>query len=189
MKRTNKQRELSNQQEGETHKQVTVKPGRVRAREHRERKKRYIQELEHEVKVLRERVDTLEQQLAEYKQITCETSPKSMEESKAHQDGIDGLLEQLRSEEKFAHEDLPKLIKTNPDNIKLTMIAQTNEKVGEFGTVRINLLKECFKTIIENIIPVDTKMVVAILSKNSINKCRRSAESNIKNTKVSFHYF
>lgn len=65
-----------------------------------------------------------------------------MEESKGSQRGIDGLLEKLKEEETFANEGLPKMIKTNPDNVRLTMIEQTYDKMGEFGTIRVKLLKE-----------------------------------------------
>jgi hypothetical protein len=83
----------------------------------------------------------------------------SKEEEK--EEGIDSLLEKLRSEEDFFLTTLPRMIRNDPDKVKFTMFEQSKELVGNYGSIRVKLLKKAFRVIFDNLITKTTKVGVA----------------------------
>ena len=73
-------------------------------------------------------------------------------------------------EEKYEHSTIPKLIDNNPDTFRLTMIAQIRESIGTFGTERVRLLKNAFKVIIDNVIPLGVKSYLALFNQDDPSK-------------------
>lgn len=196
MKRTSKELEKLETERFEINSFETkklVKPGRLRAKEHRERKKKYIQELEHEIHTLRERVKTLEDQLHQKQPedpIPVKTTHSVQEESKyeklvLEKTGIDRILTDLKAEEKFYYEELPEIVKSSPDNIRQGMCFRSHDKVGEFGSLRVDLIKECFNTIIENILPISMKINVAVFNSVSLFYLNKRLATKNKSSVVS----
>ena len=54
----------------------------------------------------------------------------------------------LIEEEKFFVEGIPEIFDKNPDKFRYTMFEQSRESIGCYGTDRIKVLKEAFRTII-----------------------------------------
>ena len=70
-------------------------------------------------------------------------------------------IEKLKIEEQFVYDELPKMIKTDPSQIRLTMIERSLELVGNYGSERIKYLKEKFREIINNIVSLESKTIIA----------------------------
>jgi hypothetical protein len=83
---------------------------------------------------------------------------------------VKGADDTLFEEEKFSEFELPKIIKTDPSKIKVTMIETVNRTMGPYGTVRIKKLKLLFKSIIENIIPDSAKIHLRVYKELSVRE-------------------
>ena len=79
-------------------------------------------------------------------------------------------IEKLKIEENFIYDELPKMIKIDPSQIRLTMIERSLELIGNYGTERIKYLKERFRDIINNIVSLESKTIVAWLNHISVRK-------------------
>ena len=131
------------------------KPNKERAKEHRERKKQYINSLEEQVVLLKTQVVKLEEENKKLKY------RDKLESSSSIRMSIDDLLKRLDYESQYAQEILPNMIKNNPDQVRFSMIEQTNETMGSFGSYRIQLIKSWIKLIIDNIVDDRMKAVIA----------------------------
>ena len=165
------------------------KSSKLRAKEHRERKKVYYDGLEEEVKQLREKVIDLEAQLqllggdsvwnrptqsdtTSFINIKAGTFKcESIEENKSEifekksipstiGAEIDELLRKLKEEQDFVTNILPKLLRDNPEKVKFTMLDQNRENLSSFSPLRVALIKKAFRIILENIAPLDTKLTI-----------------------------
>jgi chromosome segregation ATPase len=141
-----------------------VKSNKERAREHRLRKKEYIRSLEEENKQLKIRVNELKHGLKEIKQQTkdCpiafnkfetffQRKNSSFEENK--EENIVVLLDKLKEEVSFQENKIPQILRTNPENVRYAMFEELNDITGEFGSLRIKILKKAFWMFLENILP------------------------------------
>ena len=78
--------------------------------------------------------------------------------------------ERLKTEEKFAYEGLLNLIKQNPEQVRFTMIDSVLQSVGDFGTERVNFIKDWFRKILENAISPDSKAAIVLFDHISFSK-------------------
>ena len=83
---------------------------------------------------------------------------------------INGLIERLEDEANYAQEVLPNMIRDNPKNVRFTMIDQANDKMGSYGSYRVQLIKSWFKIIIDNIIDDRAKAAIAWINNIPISK-------------------
>ena len=111
------------------------KDNKQRAKEHRERKKRYIVELESELAQLKAKVARLE---TENRRLKAQSKACSVVSAGAN---IDGLLQRLEYESQYAQETLPDMMKVNPEQVRFSMIEQTNDVMGSYGSCRVQLIK------------------------------------------------
>ena len=79
-------------------------------------------------------------------------------------------MQRLESESQYAFEVLPKMIKNNPEKVRFTMLDQIIENMGSYGSYRIQLIKNWFKIIIENIVDDKIKAIAAWLNNMSVAK-------------------
>ena len=77
---------------------------------------------------------------------------------------IESLMQKLESEFQYASEMLPWMIKNDPEQVRFTMLDQTMDNIGSYGSYRIQLIKNWFKIIIENIVDDKIKAIAAWLN-------------------------
>ena len=77
---------------------------------------------------------------------------------------IESLMQKLESESQYASEMLPWMIKNDPEKVRFTMLDQTMDNIGSYGNYRIQLIKNWFKIIIENIVDDKIKAIAAWLN-------------------------
>ena len=106
----------------------------------------------------------------EISQIKDKMSKFSEEEKVSSKNFIQGPLERLKTEEKFAYEGLLNLIKHDPEQVRFTMIDSVLQSVGDFGTERVSFLKDWFRKILENVIPIDSKAAIVLFDNISLSK-------------------
>ena len=71
------------------------------------------------------------------------------------------------------------MIDNEPEKFRLSLYAGIIQKYGPFGSERIKLLKDSFKTIIEEILPIDFKFYVAIMNEYPIKEIIKSQREKI----------
>ena len=76
----------------------------------------------------------------------------------------------FRREEEYRFGTLPEKIMKDPKGVSYTMMENTREAAGTFGTARIEYLKEQFDNIIENGCPPAIKAMMYTFTKIPINK-------------------
>jgi len=124
-----------------------VKTSKLRAKEHRERKKEYIINLEKRVTEL-EKLNlelTLENNKLKELVETCE-KPNQLNE-----------ISQLKKIEDFTFEEIPKMMEKDPEKVRFTMIEEEIDKISNFADERVNLIKNSFRTILDSIDSPDSK--------------------------------
>ena len=146
-----RKRQSSGDQEGIEQTQATRGlNNKERARLHRERKRFYYQEIESEVQELREKIRLLTEENEKLKEEIKEKSlwvcsdkhgKTWILDEKTNEKEFNKDLERLIQEEKFAYEEIPKMLKNNPEKVRYTLIDQTKETMGSYGTARIKFLK------------------------------------------------
>jgi hypothetical protein len=110
-----------------------------------------LKELENEIFSLKLENNTL-------KQIADTVNPNNCEER------TNNKFEMLINDEKFAYIKLPEMLQSEPDKVRFTMIDQSIEIVGAYGKQRIKFIKELFKTILDNILSMESKALFACFS-------------------------
>ncbi|CAI2372506.1 unnamed protein product [Moneuplotes crassus] len=138
--------------------------GKERAKLHRERKKKYYQSLEKENAVMKVEIKELKERLEVYEKETLR--PKSIQ----NDDLVDRIsmvsrlsqsetakLEKLHKEDQYALKSLPKMYRKDESTVKYSSIENTKDTRGAFGSERVELLRELFKSFLENILPYESK--------------------------------
>ena len=162
-----------------------------RAKLHRDRKKQYYTEIENEVQQLRDQVrqlnqenETLKHSLSNMKQCRCNEEIKeeklignSEENQYKEVADISKDLQSLLDEEKFAYEEIPKMLRNNPEKVRYTLIDHTKEVMGTYGSARIKLLKTAFRTIIEHIVSLESKLGIVTLDAIPFSKLVRTMQT------------
>ena len=87
---------------------------------------------------------------------------------------------ELKKEEDFLLNIIPNMIDNEPEKFRLSLYVGIIQKYGTYGSERIKLLKDSFKTIIEEIFPIDFKFYVAIMNEASIKEIIKSQREKIK---------
>lgn len=82
----------------------------------------------------------------------------------------DGTKQKLIEEEKFINEELPKILDNNPDQFRYTMFERSRDLCGCYGTERVKVLRHAFRTIIQNILPLQFKVYLAMFTQSTIPK-------------------
>lgn len=59
----------------------------------------------------------------------------------------EGQYERLVNGEKYAYEGLLKMLKKEPTQVRFTMLDRVQETVGNYGSERIEFLKDAFRKI------------------------------------------
>ena len=141
------------------------KSNKERAREHRSRKKAYYQQLEDKIFKLEEQVKALTEQNNELR----DKLDKSSECKETAPSKTDSCLKLIKDEE-VKPLQVPKILKSCPSQLRFTMVDQCKTLVSNYAADRIRLLKNPFRTIIENVIPLETKVLIACIDSLSVQK-------------------
>ena len=173
----------------ETSEEATMQKmtAKERAKVHRERKKKYIQDLEEEnrklnlkVKELSEELNTLKQKyehegsVRSYKEKKSETTSITYTQVDSSYPQVNKFLK-LKNEEEFKYKGLPKMLKENPDMVKYSMIQQSRELVGVNGKYRVSFIKDQFKNILDNVVNLEARSAIVMYSKIPVSKWARIA--------------
>mmetsp|Transcript_17109 Transcript_17109/g.15073 ORF Transcript_17109/g.15073 Transcript_17109/m.15073 type:complete len:298 (+) Transcript_17109:9-902(+) len=132
------------------------KSNKLRSRECRERKKKYITVLEAKIKSLEEENLRLS---GENSLLTTqnESSVKTDETPIIHREYPPTFEHPLLEYEDFVYDKLSKLIRKDPDEVRYSTLEQANEHITDFSDDRVDYLKTAFKSIIENVVNLETK--------------------------------
>jgi len=133
------------------------KTNKQRAKECRDRKKLYFDSLEAENKKMALEIDRLKEENARLKQ--------SLPFSKSDI----GLEKQLNMHENFFLNNLRDIIQATSDTNWCGMVKNMEQVTGSFSSKRVELVKDSFRAILENLIPVQTK-TYAVLFQHFTNK-------------------
>lgn len=139
-----------------------------RAKLHRERKKKYYQELESENSSLKEKIKFLEQRIADFEAnstlLKAPPQPLNLVNDGLTEKSLSSLtnsqnakIEKLQMENDYALRTLPRMYKQDKQKVSYTSMEQTKETRGALGTERVRLLRELFNSFLKNILPVENK--------------------------------
>ncbi|CAI2369709.1 unnamed protein product [Moneuplotes crassus] len=155
--------------------------GKERAKLHRERKKKYYQSLEKENATMKIEIKELKERLEVYEKETLR--PKSIQ----NDDLVDRIsmvsrlsqsetakLEKLHKEDQYALKSLPKMYRKDESTVKYSSIENTKDTRGAFGSERVELLRELFKSFLENILPLENKGALYLFDKIPLARCIRA---------------
>ncbi|CAI2373117.1 unnamed protein product [Moneuplotes crassus] len=145
-----------------------------RSRIHRERKKKYYDDLERRVHELEEENRKLKERI---KMIASNTSPK-----------IDPLS-QLHQEENFMYRVLPKVISQNPDQFRMSMYETGRDIEGPNGSLRVKVIKDAFRKIIDNCMSPHMKFPLAAFTHIEPKKVYSTLKDIARNNRVPYKYY
>jgi len=126
------------------------KTNRLRAKEHRQRKKQYIEDLESRVKEL----ETLNLALT-LENKNLKEMVKSLNDVKIIPEEDKRSL--LKKKETFTFNEMPDIFKNDPDKVRFTMIEESMEQISGFSDERLDIIKDSFRDILDNVGSPDTK--------------------------------
>lgn len=126
------------------------KTNRLRAKEHRQRKKQYIEDLESRVKEL----ETLNLALT-LENKNLKEMVKSLNDVKIIPE--EDKRSQLKKRETFTFNEMPDIFKNDPDKVRFTMIEESMEQISGFSDERLDIIKDSFRDILDNVGSPDTK--------------------------------
>ena len=126
------------------------KTNRLRAKEHRQRKKQYIEDLESRVKEL----ETLNLALT-LENKNLKEMVKSLNDVKIIPEEDKRSL--LKKKETFTFNEMPDIFKNDPDKVRFTMIEESMEQISGFSDERLDFIKDSFRDILDNVGSPDTK--------------------------------
>lgn len=150
---------------------------KARSKNYRERKKKYYTDLEGQVETLQEEIKKLkdENKLLKTRINTLQINQDDSSSSK------------LLQEQQYLFETLPKMYKEEPEKVTYSMLENVRDKYGPFGTERVKVLKHAFRTIIENVIPLDLKpLAVAFNVMDSTEVVRLIRHRKLQTNKFKF---
>jgi Arc/MetJ-type ribon-helix-helix transcriptional regulator len=87
------------------------------------------------------------------------------------------LLDKLKEEVSFEENKIPQMLRNNPENVRYTMLEELNDITGEFGSLRIKILKKAFWMFLENILPNCSKYGVAVFNNMNFWKWSKTVTS------------
>lgn len=139
----------------ENHPKKETKSNKERAKLHRVRKKKYIEEMQEKVKDLETEVLSLKEENIRLNAIISEFEQGKTSDSKVEE------KPQMHHHESFAFFDLPKMLKKEPENVRFTMIDQAFDFIDDFNEERVNHIKNAFDIIINDTISNASKAMYA----------------------------
>lgn len=80
------------------------------------------------------------------------------------------------------------MIDNEPEKFRLSLYVSILQKYGVFGSERIKLLKDCFKTIIDEIFPIDSKFYVALNNEIPFKEVIKIERDKIKHNRKSYKF-
>lgn len=140
------------------------KSNKQRAKEFRDRKRTYYEDMELKNQALEDEIRVLRCENQRLKTI--------IEFGNLGNPNMDvkSLEQRVQIQEQFALNELPVIMKSNKDDVWFEMIKNIKLTIGNFGTDRVKLIKEAFRLIIDNVVPLDTKTTIACFDKISVKK-------------------
>lgn len=112
----------------------TAKNNCERSREHRQRKKEFLDKLQQKVKTLEVQVIDLRNQNAQLAQIVQQHETMCVKKEMDYKT-------ELKSNEEYLYVDLPRILQTQPEKVKFTTIEQAFEDVADNHPKRIAIIK------------------------------------------------
>jgi hypothetical protein len=156
-----------------------IRSNRIRSMNYRKRKREHYENLESKVKELECEVSTLKHKIEKYQQII--DSLNILEERK-------GEINQFVENETFSVCGIPNLIQKNPVLVNSTMLDQTLELVGPYGSERINAIQKSFKIIIDNSLPLHMKIILRCMNDKSNEEMIDIARESLNRAKTESKY-
>ncbi|CAI2369960.1 unnamed protein product [Moneuplotes crassus] len=156
-----------------------TKSSKQRAKEHRERKKQYIQILEDKVKNLEKENLSLKQQLKQQKnkeEQTKEEDKNATSSKIAGQSCIYKYNSSLQEYEDYYFNTLAKKILLDPTQVRYSEIEQAAEKICDYGDKRREYLKNTFKDFLDNIMNPEMKTIAAACKNLSLSEAKRRSK-------------
>ncbi|CAI2376447.1 unnamed protein product [Moneuplotes crassus] len=144
-----------------------------RSKIHRQRKKKYYEDLERRVEELEEENKKLKASI----QAISKMSPTN------------DLLTKLQQEEDFMYCVLPKIVTQNPDQFRMSMYETCRDAEGPYGSLRIQVIKDSFRKIIDNLMPLNFKVLLAAFSHVETKKLFDMARDKIRNDRILSKYY
>ncbi|CAI2371153.1 unnamed protein product [Moneuplotes crassus] len=132
------------------------KTNKERSRQHRIRKKKFIEEIQQECKDLRVKVKTLEEENKQLKEALTETKVSKLKYSKCKQERKQ-FDHSLHEYEDYLYNNLGNKVLEDPDQVRYSTIEHAVEHVYEFSDDRIDYIKSLFNKILDNMISHGTK--------------------------------
>mmetsp|Transcript_6002 Transcript_6002/g.5170 ORF Transcript_6002/g.5170 Transcript_6002/m.5170 type:complete len:217 (+) Transcript_6002:3-653(+) len=167
---------------------------RLKVQNHRERKKRYIENLERDNIDLRKRVAEL---TSKNRCLEDQLKGKECESEHAREITKENLFTfseagseldfcelNFKRDENYILSTVPKMIKEEPQKVTYSLLSQSKEQVGVFGQERVALLKKKFNDIVDNILPLQNKIALKVSDEMTLSKWIRFQESKNNNFKM-----
>ena len=130
-----------------------------RAKNYRKRKNQYYDELETKCDQLVEENMVLKDENRRLREIL------SLNGFHNHLDVTKAVEDQ-----KYVSFTIPKLIDKDPENFRLTQVAQVRDHTGMYGTERVKTIKSAFNVILDNVVPTGVKSYLALFNEPDSEK-------------------
>ncbi|CAI2369570.1 unnamed protein product [Moneuplotes crassus] len=158
-----------------------------RSKIHRERKKKYYQDLEEKVKILEEENRKLKAKII----FLSQQAPARIEELEVleSKDKNNEADVSLNREENFVHQILPDMIKKKPHDFRMSLFENLRDNQGAYGSERIKLLKNSFSKIIECCVPMTFKLLLCAFTYTGGPKLITILRDKRKNNRSSYKYY
>ncbi|CAI2368498.1 unnamed protein product [Moneuplotes crassus] len=160
-------------------KQRRTESNRMRSLNYRKRKKDHYIFLENRVKELENEVSEQKQKLDKFKQVF-----DSLNILDSTRDSINKFIQ----DENFSFRGIPKLIEKAPELVNPIMIDESFNSVGPFGTLRILRLKKAFKLIIDDVLPINFKLMLKCFNEKTNEEMIHIAKSGLNRTRTQTKY-
>ncbi|CAI2372863.1 unnamed protein product [Moneuplotes crassus] len=138
-------------------KRKVPKSNKLRSKECRERKRRYITILEDKIRNLMKENELLKHKnfiLSQSKENSVKTD---ITQTSTTQNAQMSFEHPLFEYEHFLYEKLYPGVRENPDEIRFSTLEQTSEHTADYSNERIDFIKKAFRDIISNVASLQTK--------------------------------
>ena len=62
------------------------------------------------------------------------------------------------------------MLRNNPEKVRYTLIDQAKEVIGTYGSARVRVIKAAFRTVIDHLVPLESKLCMAIFDNIPLSK-------------------
>ncbi|CAI2376244.1 unnamed protein product [Moneuplotes crassus] len=157
--------------------QRQIKSNKDRSKAYRKRKKEFFKDLEQKANNLERENEDLRAENKRLQEI-IEQGNFGKKEFKT----------KLEENEDYVYNNIMQKIKKDPESLRLTMISQAYEDIGEYSAARIEIIKQHFKSILDNIASFDNKVVHCCFKGMSASEFVRKQRSKKRNIKFAKKY-